>query len=143
MSYSRFNKWWHLRCSVKKNHLFWRNKSKFDSLKRILPILSIILLITLGAQSQSTEPAPGGAQRIIKLYPNPASSFIKLDFQKGYSQGYTLQVVNFIGKQVQEVKNVNPSTTIELASYARGLYVYQLRDQNGKVVESGKFQVSK
>ena len=79
----------------------------------------------------------------MKLYPNPATSFIKFDFQKNYDRGFTLQVVNFIGKQVQEVKNINPSTTIELASYARGVYVYQLRDQTGKVVESGKFQVSK
>jgi hypothetical protein len=28
-------------------------------------------------------------------------------------------------------------------SYLRGLYIYQLRDQNGRIVDSGKFQVSK
>src|SRR5687768_14288706 len=133
---------WHLRCSVNKIVLFWRNKSKFVSLNKLLLILSFILLTAFSTQAQS-DPVPVDAQRIIKLYPNPATSFIKFDFQKGYSKGYTLQVVNFIGKQVQEVKNVTPSTTIELASYARGLYVYQLRDASGKVVESGKFQVSK
>jgi hypothetical protein len=28
-------------------------------------------------------------------------------------------------------------------SYLRGLYIYQLRDQTGRIVDSGKFQVSK
>jgi hypothetical protein len=28
-------------------------------------------------------------------------------------------------------------------NYTRGLYVFQLRDQNGRLIESGKFQVSK
>ena len=111
-------------------------------MRRILPIISFILITTFSAQAQSGEPANEGA-RIIKTYPNPATSFIKFDFQKGYTKGFTLQIVNFIGKQVQEIKNVNQSTTLELASFARGIYVYQLRDAGGKVVESGKFQVSK
>ena len=28
-------------------------------------------------------------------------------------------------------------------NYYRGIYVYQLHDQTGKIIESGKFQVSK
>lgn len=113
-------------------------------MKRILPILSIILLTAIHSKGQArTDPSPDAAQRIMKFYPNPATSFIKFDFQKGYDRGFNLQVINFLGKQVQEVKNVNPSTTIDLSSFSRGVYIYQLRDQSGKVVESGKFQVSK
>ena len=113
-------------------------------MKRILPILSIILLTAIHSKGQErTDPSPDAAQRIMKYYPNPATSFIKFDFQKDYDKGYNLQVINFLGKQVQEVKNVNPSTTINLSSFSRGVYIYQLRDQTGKVVESGKFQVSK
>lgn len=113
-------------------------------MKRILPILSIILLTAIHSRGQQrTDPSRDAAQRIMKFYPNPATSFIKFDFQKSYDRGYNLQVINFLGKQVQEIKNINPSTTIELSSYSRGVYIYQLRDQAGKVVESGKFQVSK
>lgn len=113
-------------------------------MKRILPILSFILFLTIHSQGQDrTDPVQDGKVRIMKLYPNPATSFIKFDFQRGYGIGYNLVVVNFLGKQVQEIKNIGPSTTIELASYARGVYIYQLRDQSGKVAESGKFQVSK
>lgn len=82
-------------------------------------------------------------QRMLKLYPNPAISFIKFEFLKNYEKGYTLQVVNFIGRQVYEVKNVTPTTTVDLSSYNRGVYIYQLKDASGKIVESGKFQVAR
>jgi hypothetical protein len=114
-------------------------------LKRILPILSIILLTAIHSRGQERIIAStvNATPRIMKFYPNPAVSFIKFDFQKSYDRGYSLQVINFLGKQVQEVKNINPSTTIDLSAFTRGVYIYQLRDKGGKVVESGKFQVSK
>lgn len=113
-------------------------------MKQILLILSIILSTTIHSKGQErNDPTPDGAQKIMKFYPNPATSFIKFDFQRNYERGYNLQVINFLGKQVQEIKNINPSTTVDLSAYTRGVYIYQLRDQNGKVVESGKFQVAK
>jgi hypothetical protein len=110
----------------------------------VSPIISFILLTALLSQAQeSRNPSQDAAQRIMKLYPNPAVSFIKFDFQKNYEKGYTLQVINFIGRQVNEVKNINASTTLDLTAYNRGVYIYQLKDQTGKIVESGKFQVSR
>jgi hypothetical protein len=112
--------------------------------KRLLPIISFILLTALNSKGQSNrEPSPDAAQRIMKFYPNPATTFIKAEFQKNFNAGYTLQIINFIGKQVYEAKNVNSSTTLDLSSYTRGVYIYQLKDPSGKVIESGKFQVSK
>lgn len=113
-------------------------------MKRVLPILSFILLTTFLSQGQEIRNiSTDASQRIMKLYPNPAVSFIKFDFQKNYEKGYTLQVINFIGRQVNEVKNINASTTLDLTSYTRGVYIYQLKNQSGKIVESGKFQVSR
>ena len=135
---------WLLRCTRKKIRLFWANKVKFVLVKRILPIISFILLTAVNSKGQSNrEPSPDAAQRIMKFYPNPASTFIKAEFQKNYNSGYTLQIINFIGKQVYESKNVNSSVTLDLSTYTRGVYIYQLKDQSGKVIESGKFQVSK
>ena len=133
-----------LRCRTKKNPLFCANKVKFVLVKRILPIIFFTLLTAINSKAQSTrEPSPGAAQRIMKFYPNPATTFIKAEFQKNFDKGYTLQIINFIGKQVYEAKNVNSSTTLDLSTYTRGVYIYQLKDASGKVIESGKFQVSK
>ena len=92
---------------------------------------------------ERNNPLQEASQRLVKLYPNPAVSFIKIDFQKKFERGFSLQIINFIGRQVFELKNINPSSTVDLSSYARGVYIYQLKDPFGKLVESGKFQVSK
>ena len=113
-------------------------------MKRILLILSVILFTSgvLLAQSQSNT-ATGIPERIIKFYPNPAASFINFDFQKNYDKGYSIQVYNFLGKEVSEIKNVSPKTTLNISDYNRGIYIYQLKDISGKIVESGKFQVAR
>ena len=128
----------------KKNPSILHNKCKFVLVKRILLFISIILLTTINSKGQtSREPSPDALQRILKVYPNPATTFTKFEFQKNFGQGYTLQVINFIGRQVFEAKNISSTTTLDLSSYNRGVYIYELKDQSGKTVEVGKFQVSK
>ena len=86
---------------------------------------------------------PDGQERIVKFYPNPATSFINFDLQKTPDKGYDIQIFNFLGKMVYEQKNIPTRTIINLTEYTRGVYIYQLRDHDGKILESGKFQVSK
>ena len=42
-----------------------------------------------------------------------------------------------------EQTNIANKFSIDLGNFTRGVYVYQLRDKTGKLVETGKFQVSK
>ena len=82
--------------------------------------------------------------RIVKLYPNPATTYITFDLQDNYKQGYTIYIFNAIlGKKMYEAVNVSTKTTIQLNDFSRGMYLYHLIDASGKIVESGKFQVSK
>ncbi|HEV8285612.1 MAG TPA: T9SS type A sorting domain-containing protein [Chitinophagaceae bacterium] len=111
-------------------------------MKRFLPIVSIILLTAIQSQGQS-RPLQDAADRIVKFYPNPATSFITFDLQKSNEKGYDIQVYNFVGRVVYEQKNIASRTTINLNEYNRGVYIYQLRDRDGKIIESGKFQVSR
>ena len=130
--------------SFEKETILHDNKNRFVDLKKLLSILSIILLIAVQSPAQELRtPTSDGKKSIMKIYPNPAVSFIKFDFQKDYERGYTLHVINFIGRQVQEVKNLNASTTLDLSSFSRGVFIYQLKDQTGKLIESGKFQVAR
>lgn len=124
---------------------FSNNKSKFVSLRRILPILSFILLIAIQSQAQTARstPATVTSDRIIKLYPNPATTYITFDLQKGYEKGLSIQVYSFLGKKMFESQNAPPIVTLALAEFNRGLYMYHLIDITGKVIESGKFQVTK
>ena len=108
--------------------------------------LIIILLLSLTAKSQDRTPTSSeqeATSKIIKFYPNPATSIINFDFQKGYDKTYNFQIFNFLGKKVFEVNNVTPRTVVNLSDFYRGVYIFQLKDKSGKMIDSGKFQVSK
>jgi hypothetical protein len=110
---------------------------------KIFYALSTILLLSISAKSQDRNPGQEPTPTVVKFYPNPASSIITFDFQSGYDKSLNLQIFNFIGKKVQEINNVTPRTIVNLNDFYRGMYIFQLKDKNGKVVDSGKFQVSK
>ena len=121
-----------------------KNKSKFDSLKRVLPILTFILLAAFCANSQeSRNPNPDKTGMVVKPYPNPATSYINFDLQKNYQKGLMIVVYNFLGKKMYENQNVSEKTTITLTDFTRGVYIYHITDQSGKVMNTGKFQVSR
>ena len=130
---------------LKKSAYFSNNKSKFVSLKRFLSILSFVLLISIQSQGQSSGSNPSGdvTGRIVKMYPNPATSFITFDLQKDTDKGLSIQVYSLIGKKMFETQNFKGKVTVDLEEFNRGLYIYHLVDRNGKIVESGKFQVSR
>jgi hypothetical protein len=98
-------------------------------------------LTTIHSQGQTSRSLPEG-DRIVKLYPNPATSYVTFELTGG-EKGYSLQVYSFLGKKMLERQNVSQKVTIELNDFNRGLYMYHLLDASGKIVESGKFQVTK
>ena len=120
-----------------------KNKSNFGTLKRIIPILSFILLTAISSQAQSPRSTPTDAVEKVKLYPNPATTYITFDIQKNFQKGMSIQVFHFLGRKMYETQNIGEKTTLNLGEYSRGVYIYHVRDQNGKLVDSGKFQVSK
>jgi len=82
--------------------------------------------------------------KIIKAYPNPATSYIIFEFDKSVDRSYSLQIYAFYGKKMAELHINESKLNIYLDdNYMRGLYIYQLADLSGKIVESGKFQVNK
>lgn len=111
---------------------------------KIFYALSIILFTTLQASSQERTPSPEKpVTKVVKFYPNPATSYITFDIQKESDKNYTFQIFNMLGKKVYETNNVSARNVISLADFFRGLYIFQLKDKSGKLIDSGKFQVSK
>jgi hypothetical protein len=119
------------------------NKIRFTALKRLLFILSFILLTVVAASAQVSR-SQNQPVKVVRFYPNPATSFINFEFQtqSGLSN-YSFKIYNFIGKKIAEFNNITPRTVVNLTDYFRGVYIYQLTDRNGQVLETGKFQVVK
>lgn len=144
LTFSPFKYLRQIRCTYEKNGILLENKSKFVSLKLIVPILSFLLLTGISASAQeSRNPLPDGAGKVMKLYPNPATSYITFDIQKNYQKGLTISVYNMLGKKVAETPNVNEKTNLPVTDFNRGMYIYHLTDASGKVIDTGKFQVSR
>ena len=110
---------------------------------RIFYILSIILLTTIQANSQNRINSTNEEVKLIKFYPNPAISQITFNFERGYDKSYSFQIFNFIGKKIFEVSSLAPKTIVNLSEFYRGFYIFQVRNKAGKIIESGRFQVSK
>ncbi|RAJ83062.1 putative secreted protein (Por secretion system target) [Chitinophaga dinghuensis] len=97
------------------------------------------------AQNDKSQPNSDGGSKIVRLYPNPATSIINFEIQQLHNneKSYDLIVYNFLGKKIDQLKAVGTRTSVNLDNYYSGLYIYQLRDQRGNLVESGKFNVVK
>jgi hypothetical protein len=111
-------------------------------MKRILIISALLLGVAFSAASQN-KPTGAGQADMLKFYPNPASFFINFEFQRSYDRNYTLQIYNFMGRKVQEIKNTPTRVNLRLDDFYRGIYIFQLRDKYGRILESGRFQVIK
>ena len=111
--------------------------------------LVFILIFIIGinftsfAQNRTFSDEVDVKTKYIKSYPNPASTVVNFEFQKGYSRSFSIQVLNSIGKKMFEAKNIPSLLSINLKEekFYRGIYIYQLIDKTGAVVESGKILV--
>jgi hypothetical protein len=80
----------------------------------------------------------------VNVYPNPATSYINFEFEANQNyKNYTLYIFSFIGKKMNDYLVDGSKIVVPLDDYYRGMYVYQLRNQNGIIVQSGRFQVVK
>ncbi len=113
-------------------------------LKKYFYILILFIGITFTSFAQNKTPGSGDpVAKLVKPYPIPATTSINFDFLYGYDKSFSLQIYNFMGKKVNEINKVPPRINMRLDDFYRGIYIYQLRDKNGKIVDSGKFQVVK
>ena len=48
-----------------------------------------------------------------------------------------------MGKKVYELIPTTQRINVSLSNFYRGVYIYQLRDKAGKIIDSGRFQVVK
>ena len=101
------------------------------------------MAVTLTATAQFRSNNIDGGVVVKKFYPNPATTIINFDFLTGIDKPYRLQLFNFMGRKIYETGTSLQHVVIPLNGFFRGVYIYQVRDKNGKILDSGKFQVIK
>ncbi len=114
-------------------------------MKKLLLIFFVLIGLTFTSFAQNKTTAAGDQQsKLLKFYPNPANTpVVSFEFVRGYDKSYSFQLYNFMGKKVLEVRTPTPKFIVSLADLFRGVYIYQLRDKDSRIIESGKLQVVK
>ncbi|MEQ1554805.1 MAG: T9SS type A sorting domain-containing protein [Ferruginibacter sp.] len=114
-------------------------------MKKLLSILFFIVCIQFVsfAQNGIDLEQSNANSKYIKAYPNPATTVINFTFQKMYNRYYSIQILNSLGKRMYSAKYIPSFLSIDLKAERlyRGVYIYQLLDRNGIIVESSKFFV--
>ncbi|MGI8952174.1 MAG: T9SS type A sorting domain-containing protein [Chitinophagaceae bacterium] len=129
---------------VSKLLFFWMMKPLHNILKHSKKLSLLLFFIGLNWVVYADGGGNNFVQaKVVKCYPNPATSVINFDFPKNIDNSYLLQVYSFTGRKMAETSVSSAKITIDLTDFYRGIYVYQLHDKSGKIVESGKFQVVK
>lgn len=113
-------------------------------IRKFTLVILIFLCKTTFSFSQRHYTAFGQESRnkVVNLYPNPASSQINFEIQHNNDRVYEIIIYNFLGKKFDELK-ISGKVTLSLDKYYSGIYIYQLLDMQGTVIESGKFNVIK
>ena len=119
-------------------------------MKRILHrsiVIKSLLVLTLILASHNFVFSYSGNNtqvKVVKCYPNPATSIVNFEFSDKIDKNSVIQIYSFSGKKITEIPTNGNKITVTLDNnYYRGIYVFRLSDKNGKIIETGKFQVVK
>ena len=86
------------------------------------------------------------SQPEIKVYPNPAVNEVNFELNNLLPGRYNLNFYNIIGRQIaSELIDISGSHfhTVRLNSFAKGVYLYSLINEQGQVVLTEKLVVKK
>ena len=96
------------------------------------------------AQKQPVASATESAKRLASLYPNPAITYINIDLRENFKSGMSVQIHSAImGKMIFSAQLSQARYVLNVNDYPRGAYIYYLLDASGKIVEAGKFLITK
>lgn len=79
----------------------------------------------------------------VKAYPNPARDYIILELNNQIPLGSIVVVYSFTGSPMTQATIASNKISLNLSSYTRGLYIYQIKSNQGAILVNGKFQVLK
>lgn len=90
--------------------------------------LSFGPLVATGKKPEATWDEDLG----IRIYPNPASSFIRLEAQKTTDEDFKIEFYSLVGERLQVAQNVSLPHQINLTDLPAGTFVVRLTAPDGK-----------
>jgi hypothetical protein len=73
------------------------------------------------------------------VYPNPCTT--QITFKYNTESAKHISVFDITGRQVTETTMENGSVSLNTSAYAKGIYLFQVNDKSGNMLDRGKFLV--
>jgi hypothetical protein len=105
----------------------------------------MLLFTSVISFSQKVTPPVQASTDVKNIYffPNPDSTTINFEFKDQVEKGTVLQVFNFLGRQVLTIPVSGSRVSVNVTDLIKGVYIFQIRTSNGRILETNKFQVSR
>ncbi|HHS96259.1 MAG TPA: T9SS type A sorting domain-containing protein [Phaeodactylibacter sp.] len=89
------------------------------------------------ASSNTLYAAPSYQQPTIKVYPNPASDYIKLSKATNVDR---IKILSLIGTPIKTFKVYVKNEKYNVSTLPKGLYLIQLLDSNNNIIGTERLQ---
>ena len=77
-----------------------------------------------------------------RIYPNPSSSQLTIDFNNPVSEPYQLLIYDNLGRKVCTLEDINNGQIeVDVSQYDPGIYFYRLLNESDRIASTGKFVV--
>lgn len=80
------------------------------------------------------------AAQSLSVYPNPASEVI--NFSIDYNKASSVQIMDITGRLIETVNFNMNNAQVDVRNYNSGVYLYQVLNNEGQVVKTGKVTVN-
>ena len=97
-------------------------------------------ILFLSVEDPTTAVENPDVEANIQIMPNPAHDSFQIVLNDTYQDVY-IQIYNTAGALVFQMKTVNDNETIQTHQWARGMYVVQVLDAEGKMIAKERVAV--
>jgi hypothetical protein len=111
--------------------------------KKIVVITLLAFLGITGFSQKSMVKENSMSNKQVQFFPNPASTSINFEFKYTVERGSVIQLYSFLGRKMASLPISGNKMQVSLNEFITGIYIFQVRDASGRIVESNKFQVAK
>ena len=93
----------------------------------IVHVIDMVLLPPVG-----TEELPASEANV---YPNPASNFMTVDFEKNQFDNPTIYIVDNNGRAIRNIKNAQSGQVIDVSEIKNGIYTVVISDSQFSITK--------
>ncbi len=86
---------------------------------------------------------PGGNLISLVSFPNPATDYLVIETKWNTPVKGSVSIFDIKGKLIEQIPMTNEKQRVDLSGFSNGSYFYDILDERGNRLNSGKFSVSK